>query len=195
MGFNFLTLMKVFTNLDNIPFLSCVLSIGNFDGVHIGHQALLKQLKQQKQKHKAVSVVISFDPHPLEFFTKKTLRLFSLDDLKLTLTKLNIDYLFLLKFDQNMASLSPKNFLNQKINKLNPKAIVVGTDFCFGQKALGTTKTLKLWAKDKNLEIDIYPDVYLNSKKVSSSSLRLCYKNNQHKELEALLGRPFKKSI
>lgn len=186
-------LIKVFTNFDTIDFSSCVVSIGNFDGVHIGHQALLNQLSKKKKKYKTVSVVISFDPHPLEFFKKKPFRLFSVDDLKLQLIKLHIDYLFLLKFDQNMASLNPIEFLDQKIHTLNPKAIVVGQDFCFGQKALGTVNTLKYWAKDKDLEVDIFPDIYWKSKKVSSSRLRLCYQNNQKKELEDLLGRSFPK--
>ncbi|MBE8163395.1 MAG: hypothetical protein HAW63_05350 [Bdellovibrionaceae bacterium] len=185
--------MKIFSNYDNIDFTSCVVSVGNFDGVHIAHQALLKTLLNRQKQYKVPSVVISFDPHPVNFFTKKEVRLFSTQDLAKQLKKLGIDYLILLKFDQLLASLSAKDFLNIKLLPLRPKAIVVGEDFCFGHKALGTTSTLKTWCLSRGIELEIFSDVYWDGSKVSSSRLRACYKAKQWKELEALLGRPMPK--
>lgn len=181
--------MKIFSNFDDIDFTSCVISIGNFDGVHIGHQALLKTLLEKKKQYKAPSVVISFDPHPVEFFTKKTIRLFSVEDLKLQLKKIGIDYLILLKFDQSLSSLSAEEFLEKKLYFLRPKAVVVGEDFCFGYKALGTVTTLKTWSLLRGINLDIFSDINWGSSKVSSSRVRACYEQNQWQELESLLGR------
>lgn len=182
--------MKIFSNIKNIDFTSCVVSIGNFDGVHIAHQALLKTLLEKKKQYKVPTVVMSFNPHPVEFFTKKKIRLFSTEDLALQLKKIGIDYLVLLKFDQLLSSLNAEDFLEQKLYLLRPKAIVVGEDFCFGHKALGTVSTLKIWSLSKGIELDIFSDIYSGSDKISSSMLRACYEKNQWKELETLLGRP-----
>ncbi|MBE8221208.1 MAG: hypothetical protein HAW60_00595 [Bdellovibrionales bacterium] len=182
--------VKIFSKLDDIDFTSCVLSIGNFDGVHIAHQALLKKLLTKKKEYKSPSVVVSFEPHPVEFFTKKKIRLFSSKYMASQLTKIGIDYLILLKFDQELASLSAKDFLEKKLQILRPKAIVVGTDFCFGNMALGTADTLKAWSLSNGVDCYIFPDVYLGNSKVSSSRIRNCYEKNKLKELEDLLGRP-----
>lgn len=181
--------MEIFSNLNEVNFSSCVVSIGNFDGVHIGHQALLKTLIEQKKKYKVPAVVMSFNPHPVEFFTKKKIRLFSVEDLTLQLKTIGIDYLILLKFDQALSSLNADDFLEKKLFHLRPKAIVVGEDFCFGYKALGTVEVLKTWSLPKGIDVQIFPAIYWNSGKVSSSRLRSSYKAKRWAEVEALLGR------
>lgn len=181
--------MKVFFNIESVPSSSCVVSVGNFDGVHIGHQALLKKLLEQKKKYKVPSVVISFDPHPVEFFTGKKSRLFSVKDLSLELKKAEVDYLVLLKFDKAFSLLSHTDFLENFLYILKPKAVVVGQDFCFGYKTMGTVSTLQEWSKLKAIDFDVVADVYWKNTKVSSTRLRLCYEKNRWEELEKLLGR------
>lgn len=181
--------MQILLNAKKLSFSSCVLSIGNFDGVHIGHQALLKKLLEKKKEYQVPSVVISFDPHPVEFFTGKKIRLFSCKDLGVELKKIGIDYLILLKFDKNLSALSAMDFLEKNIYSIGPKAMVVGQDFCFGHKASGSVKFLKDWALSKSVDMEVFPDVYWGGGKVSSSRLRSCYKEKNWQELEFLLGR------
>ncbi|MFH0264514.1 bifunctional riboflavin kinase/FAD synthetase [Vibrio rumoiensis] len=118
----------------------CVLSIGNFDGVHLGHQQVLKQLCEQAETLGLPSVVMTFEPQPMEFFAKQAApaRLTRLRDKFAQLSKCKIDRLLCVNFNQKFANLSPEDFISELlVNKLGVKFLVVGDDFCFGKNRQG----------------------------------------------------------
>ncbi|MFH0256087.1 bifunctional riboflavin kinase/FAD synthetase [Vibrio rumoiensis] len=124
----------------------CVLSIGNFDGVHLGHQQVLKQLCEQAETLGLPSVVMTFEPQPMEFFAKQAApaRLTRLRDKFAQLSKCKIDRLLCVNFNQKFANLSPEDFISELlVNKLGVKFLVVGDDFCFGKNRQGSFSDLQ----------------------------------------------------
>ena len=116
------------------------LAIGNFDGVHVGHQVVIKKLVKESKKINFKSAILSFMPHPRQYFTNNYEDFNIIDENeKITLFKnLNIDYYISLKFDSNLASLSPEKFIQDiLVNKLKVNNITVGYDFKFGKDRKG----------------------------------------------------------
>ena len=114
----------------------CVLTIGNFDGVHRGHQALLKHLKQEASRRGLPTVVMTFEPQPLEFFLpeKAPARLTRLRDKIKYLAECGIDYLLCVKFDKQFAAQTPEEFVSSLlVDKLGVKFLAIGDDFRFGK--------------------------------------------------------------
>ena len=108
---------------------SSVVTIGNFDGIHLGHQALISKTVSLSKKHEDSAVVMSFRPHPVKvlFPEREINRLFSYEDQASQLEELGIDYFVQQPFSRELSELSAERFLNELILKpLNPKAIVVG---------------------------------------------------------------------
>ena len=140
--------MKTFrinsTSSFNEPGLN--LAIGNFDGVHVGHQVVIKKLVKESKKINFKSAILSFMPHPRQYFTNNYEDFNIIDENeKITLFKnLNIDYYISLKFDSNLASLSPEKFIQDiLVEKLKVKNITVGYDFKFGKDRKGNTDLLQ----------------------------------------------------
>ena len=121
------------------------LTIGNFDGVHRGHQALLKILCRRAKEQGLPSVVLFFEPQPAEVFsTQAPVRLMSRQQKLRYFKNIQIDYVFCVKFDKNYAGLSHKTFAEDYLFKLfHAKYLMVGKDFRFGQDRLGTPQYLE----------------------------------------------------
>ncbi len=151
-----------------------VVSIGNFDGVHLGHQSLLKFCSDFGVKHQIISSVLTFKPHPRVYFQNisngciQTMR-----DKTTEIKSNNVDELFILPFKKKLANLSAKNFIEDiLVDRLGMKAIIVGKDFKFGKGRVGDVEMLMQLGKILKFETHIEDDVLESMKKISSSQLR-----------------------
>ena len=178
------------------------IALGNFDGIHQGHQVVLQpiiNLVQPLQLPYIHSAVVSFTPHPREFFSGGKRQLLTpINEKAEQLSKLGIEQLILLQFDRALASLSPQEFVEQIIVKqLQAKVISVGADFRFGKGRKGSGEDLKNIAENFNIE------VYLNSLhqcqdrnrqtvRVSSSLIRQALQNGEISVANSMLGRPYR---
>ena len=170
------------------------LAIGNFDGVHQGHQQIIKKLISYSKDIDVPSGILSFNPHPRKFFSGKY-RNFNImsENSKISyLEKLGIEYYFSLKFNNIIASLTPQQFIKKiLINQLKIKNLVVGFDFKFGKDRLGDVQLLQNFSKDNNFSVYIIPSIKNNatSEKFSSSLIRRNIQDGNVEKSNALLGR------
>ncbi|WP_254056360.1 bifunctional riboflavin kinase/FAD synthetase [Buchnera aphidicola] len=179
-------------NIKHINFNS-VITIGKFDGIHLGHQKLLTQVYQISQKYKLLSIVILFEPQPLEFLKKKDIpmRIMKFRDKVKWISSYNIDTILCIRFNQSFKSLNAKEFIiNILINKLNVKYIVIGDDFKFGCKRNGNINLLKEMGQQYQFNIIIIRSLYTHSGKISSTNIRIALSKNNIKLATNLLGRP-----
>jgi riboflavin kinase/FMN adenylyltransferase len=174
-------------NRSNDP---CVATMGSFDGLHLGHQALLQELKKVALLKDLPSMVITFEPLPKQFFRKETPRLMPFKDKFLMLQTLGIDILQILRFDKQFSNLSAKDFLVEILIKtLNVKHLVIGEDFCFGQGRKGNIDFLSKMQQQYHFEFSVCKTYHVDENKVSSSRIREALKLGRHEEIERLLGR------
>lgn len=168
------------------------LTIGNFDGVHKGHQALIKKLRVEAQGL-PIAIMI-FEPQPLEYFNieKAPARITHFRDKVIALEKLGIDYLFVIRFNSGLASLSPVVFVKDLlINKLNVKSLLVGDDFKFGAKRQGDFNLLKSYSTVYDFTVKDLNTVMVDQQRVSSTSIREALLANKLDLAATLLGRSY----
>jgi riboflavin kinase/FMN adenylyltransferase len=169
-----------------------VIAIGNFDGLHVGHQKVLKEANKKAKKNNLKFGLITFEPVPTMFFDKsiKNHRINSLSQKIYFLKKMNLDFLVIINFNKKLSSLSAENFIEKILfKKLKSKFIFVSKNFKFGKKRLGSVKTLKKFEK-KYLYKTLITSPYKKEKKIVSSTLiRKTIYNGRVKEAEKLLGR------
>ena len=171
-----------------------VITIGNFDGLHRGHQVLLKTLLDLREKYSCSAAVMSFDPHPVQVLhpDREVHKLFDLDDLEETALRLGADEVIIEKFDQNYAHQTAKEFFcNQLIGRYGAQALVVGYDFAFGAGREGSSKTLQLLGDEFGVEVHVVPPVEDESHVISSSRIRQALRDHKVGEATQLLGRPY----
>ncbi len=173
---------------------SSVLSVGNFDGVHLGHRQLLARLKDCSQKFDVPSVVLSFEPHPVKvlFPEKKLHRIFSLEDQEQVFEDLKIDFFVREAFSRSLSSQSPESFLNEwMIKPLNPKAIVIGYDFSFGANRKGNADFLKEKGRENGFEVHVVPPFKIDEQIISSTLIRKAIESGDMQKANLYLGRHF----
>jgi riboflavin kinase/FMN adenylyltransferase len=173
----------------------CALTIGNFDGVHQGHQALLKRLSSYAEQNELKTCVLTFDPHPKEFFTPSHApsRIYSLRDKLLALKDCGIDRVVVEHFNANFAKITADEFVEKiLIQGLNAKYIVVGDDFHYGAKRQGNFETLSAAGKTHGFEVHSVESVLDDQqKRISSTAIRTALKNGDLLTAQKLLGRPY----
>jgi len=150
-----------------------IILIGNFDGLHQGHQKLFKLAQSYKKKYKLKIGVINFDPMPKMFFNKKlkNFRISNIDQKIKLLSNLKVDFVITKKFDKKFSKIKALNFINQILNKkLSSKFIFVSNNFRFGNKREGNVNLLKKYEKLFNYKV-IKPEPLIKSSKTVSSSL------------------------
>ncbi|MBS0357851.1 MAG: bifunctional riboflavin kinase/FAD synthetase [Proteobacteria bacterium] len=169
----------------------CALTIGNFDGLHLGHQALITTVKQQAKKLNLPSVVMTFEPLPQEYFKHQPLiRLMGLRDKFRAIQSLGIDRLFCLYFNQTLASFTAEEFIEKiLIQGLGIRYLVVGDDFRFGRNRTGDYALLKEASQKYGFELQCIPSVVIENKRVSSSWVRESLQQGNLKQAAQLLGR------
>jgi riboflavin kinase/FMN adenylyltransferase len=171
-----------------------VLTLGTFDGVHLGHRRLFLSLRRRAKRLKAKSIVLTFDNHPLRALTpRKCPPLLSSPEEKVRLIRsLKVDILILANFNRGFSSLSPEEFIKDVlIDKLAIKEICVGRDFVFGCGATGNTASLRTMAKEYGFKVRISLPVRIGKTVISSTVIRQLIKEGEVKKAAKLLGRPY----
>jgi riboflavin kinase / FMN adenylyltransferase len=186
--------VRIFRHFEDVPAAcrSAVVAIGNFDGVHRGHRALIGEAKAQADARGAPLAVLSFEPHPQEYFrpSPESFRLTPLRTKARLLADLGVDALFALTFDGDMARRSPEDFVqNVLIAGLGISGVVVGHDFEFGQKRAGNLATLSLLGEKQGFTVTAFDTVTASGdEKISSTLIRQLLKQAKPEEAARLLG-------
>jgi len=165
------------------------IAIGNFDGMHLGHQALLRQLTAFTQTYKITPAVMTFEPHPREFFTPQNApaRLASMREKLEYFAEYGIQHVYVQRFNQAFAAQSPAAFMQRLRQQLNANVIMVGEDFCFGAKRAGNVQTLI----EDGFNVIPLPQVQLAAERVSSTLVRDALAAGDLSKAHTLLGRPY----
>ncbi len=185
--------MKIYNNLNlNKRFKHSVIAIGNFDGIHLGHQKVLKQAKQKAKKNKIPLGLISFEPMPVMFFNQKIKnhRINSLDQKKNQLKKLKLDFILLIKFNKKFSFISAEKFIKKIIfEKLRSKYVFVSKNFKFGKDRKGNINTLKKFQNTYGYKTIITPPFKKAKKIISSTLIRKKIQLGNIAETNKLLNR------
>jgi riboflavin kinase / FMN adenylyltransferase len=172
----------------------CVATIGNFDGVHIGHQVIIEQVRESAEKLGVPSVVVVFEPQPQEYFRVDAApaRLMRFREKLVALRELKIDYLLCLKFSDRLHEMSARQFIDQVlINGLNIKHLVIGDDFKFGNDRAGDFALLSQVGRECGYSVENTRTVEIDAERVSSTRVRNALDNNNFDLAERLLGHPY----
>jgi riboflavin kinase/FMN adenylyltransferase len=175
------------------------LTIGNFDGVHRGHQAMLALL-QNEARHRALpSCVLTFEPHPRDFFAARAgqpdsapRRISTLRDKLAEIERCGVDRVVVMRFDEALATLSPQAFIERVLlSGLGVRYVLVGDDFTFGARRAGTYETLDGAGRAAGFDVARMLSYEVHGLRVSSSAVREAMAAGDMSRAEALLGRPY----
>lgn len=187
--------MKLLYGLKNVPsFAGTVVTIGNFDGVHRGHQALFTQLRKQADDTKLPLVIMLFEPQPQEYFlqTEAPVRITSLREKLQVLREYKIDYVYCLKFNTHLAQMKAIDFAKKYFFALlKARYLLVGEDFRFGRERAGDRYLLEEMGNSCNCVVETFPSFFLEDTRVSSTIVREALRENHLEKVAHLLGRPF----
>ena len=180
--------MKIIRNT-NLRQLPCIVTIGNFDGVHLGHQALLTEVKKRAHDLKLESAVITFEPNPKDYFSqnKPQTRISSLREKIELFNEIKIDRVHIIKFNQEFSKVTANEFISVLIKQLKVKEIVVGEDFCFGRGREGGIKQLSA----SSMKLNIKNKILMDGKRISSTLIRNLLANDKLDEANKYIGRPY----
>lgn len=172
----------------------CVLTIGNFDGVHLGHQEVLNGLKARAKALGLASTVMTFEPHPQELFNgdKAPARLSRLREKLRLLADFDIDRLLCVRFDQKFAAMSAPDFIEHLlVNKLGVKFLVVGDDFRFGHDRAGDYRMLQAAGHKYGFDVVSTQSLRVANFRVSSTLIRQKLADGEIEQAQAMLGHPY----
>lgn len=193
--------MKIFRGFkhpDIAP--ACALTIGNFDGVHRGHQAMLSLLRGEAQQRGVPSCALTFEPHPRDFFAALThnptlapARVGTLRDKLIDLAHSGVDQAVVLPFDARLANLSPQAFIDEVLIKgLGARYVLVGDDFKFGQRRTGDYATLDAAGLKQGFDVARMNSYEVHGLRVSSSAVREALAEGRMVDATRLLGHPYR---
>lgn len=180
--------------LTNEKFQNTYIAIGAFDGIHIGHRALIIKAVENAKKNGGKSVVFTFLNHPLERINiRKAPKLINSLEEKIHIIKsLGVDYLIMQPFTEKFSNETPENFVKEILKrKLDAQEVFVGFNFSFGKGGLGNSENLKEFGLENNIKIGIEEPVKLNGKIVSSTYIREKLTQGELKIANLCLGAPF----
>jgi riboflavin kinase/FMN adenylyltransferase len=169
-------------------------TIGNFDGLHLGHQAMLARLQDVARARGLPSCVLSFEPHPREFFTPEQApaRLSSLREKAECLQRMGIDRLHVFRFDRAFSALTAEAFIEQVLGTtLEARYVLVGDDFRYGAKRTGDFALLKQAGQSLGFDAEFLPTVEVAGERASSTAVRQALAAGELEHAERLLGRPY----
>ena len=175
------------------PAENCAVTVGSFDGLHLGHQALLGRLIQRAEAAGVPAVMVTFEPLPREFLQPKDppARLTSLRERWRLLGALPLDYLCVLRFDEALRNLSADEFARLLARGLNARTVVVGHDFRFGRQGAATAEVLSAAGRKLGFEVEVLDAVKLAGERVSSSGVRAALAAGDFARAADWLGRPW----
>ena len=184
--------MKIYNNTNlNLKHKKAVVAVGNFDGLHLGHQKVLKEAKIMAKKLKLPFGAITFEPMPVMFFNKriKNHRINSLNQKKNGFKKLKLDFLIIIKFNKIFSFLTAEKFIEKIIyKKINCKYVYISRNFKFGFKRKGNLKTLKFFENKFGYKSIITKPYKKNKKIISSTLIRKKIISGKINEANKLLG-------
>lgn len=173
----------------------CVATIGNFDGVHLGHQAILNQLAEPAARLRLPRLVITFEPQPQEFFAGPTAppaRLMRLREKLMALDGLGVERVLCLRFNRRLAALSPTAFIEELlVNRLDVRYLAVGDDFRFGRRRAGDFALLAAAGQQHHFVVAQTQSYLLDGVRVSSTRIRQALGRGDLVLAAQLLGRPY----
>ncbi|WFA09758.1 bifunctional riboflavin kinase/FAD synthetase [Tissierella sp. Yu-01] len=169
------------------------IALGNFDGVHVGHQALIKRMIDKARFTGLRSSILLFENHTKAFLDGTGPALISSSKQKNDLiSNLGVETIYAMKFDENVMKLTPEEFIVEiLVKRLNVKAIVVGYDYRFGNKASGDSNLLKELGSIYNIDVEILHPVIINDEVVSSTRIRNLIKEGKLEDVKLLLNREY----
>lgn len=182
--------MRVFRHIPTEKQVPCALAIGNFDGMHLGHQALLKNLVELAKAQQKTPAVMTFEPHPREFFMPQNApaRLTTLREKLEFFIDAGIENTYICRFNAAFSTISAQDFMLQILrNRLNANTILVGEDFRFGAKRAGSVEDFR----NAGFELVSLPKVKLAGERVSSTRVREALAVGDLALAEKLLGRHY----
>ena len=191
--------MQLWRGLYNVPkqFTGCVASIGNFDGMHLGHQALVKALSAEAKALGLPSLVIVFEPQPKEFFApaKAPARIANFREKVKAFESFGVDYVLCLPFNQSFRSLCADDFIEKVlVNAIKVKHLIIGDDFRFGHDRSGDFALLQKAGKQHDFTVQDTNTVADHGERISSTRVREALASGNLTETANLLGRPYRMS-
>lgn len=185
--------MKIIRGLHNLQqHNACSVTIGNFDGVHLGHQQIIKKLVAITKQLGLKSVLVSFSPTPQCFFERQQATLSSFKEKHRLLSNLGLDEHVLIRFDQKFSELSAADFVQQiLLDKLNMQHCLIGDDFRFGKNRQGDFNLLKNLSKTDGFSVTGTQSVLCGQHRVSSSEIRRLLSDGDMGKVAQMLGREF----
>ena len=188
--------MKIFDGIEKVkkklPYP--VLAIGNFDGMHLGHQAIFKMLKERAKKKKGTSVVFTFVPHPLSVIApERAPKLLTTYKDKINLIKnFGIDTIICANFTKNFSNISAEDFVSNILCKgIGVKEIFIGSNYLFGKGRKGSPELLKSMGKKHGFTVTVVDEIRISDKNLSSSKIRTLVAKGKVDEVSAFLGRHY----
>lgn len=172
---------------------ACAIALGMFDGVHLGHQEIIKQAVDYAKSNSLKSVIITLSEHPKTLTIKAAPPLINSLDTRLNLfEELGLDYALVLDFTEELMNMSPKKYLETFVKEqLNGKFISVGFNHHFGHNRSGSVKYLEDWCQSQGIQLKVLPEFHLNNESISSSKIRTMIQSGLIIEANKLLGYDF----
>ncbi len=172
-----------------------VIALGNFDGIHVGHQALIKKTVEEAERVDGEAMLLTFYPHPIKVIEQHNepfiIQTFK-EKVKIA-SSLGIDSIVCARFTKEFASMNPEKFIkNILVDSFKVKVVCVGHDYTFGKDGKGSIKTLRKYANTYDFELIVIPPVKLDGMIVSSTSIRNFLKDGNIRQANRFLGRPYR---
>ena len=193
--------MRLVRHLSDLPFeqlrTGSVVTIGAYDGLHLGHEQLLASVRAASSERELPSVVMSFEPTPKEFFATDSppARLMRFREKFEVLAEHGIDYFYCPRFDARMRDISADDFIRRiLIHGLGARHIVVGDDFRFARKREGNIEQLRSASRALEYEVEQVPSIVVDDIRVSSTAIREALSSGDLQRATVLLGRPYRMS-
>lgn len=187
--------MRTFLGLQNIGSdqQGGVMTLGSFDGLHLGHRQLVGEVIDKSQEFHVPSIVMTFDPHPSQVLRPEnpSPRLFPVEDLESELSTMGVSALVIEPFTQALAQTSAGDFMDHIVGRIRPRVLVVGYDFAFGRSREGDWPMLQNYAKGHGFQVIRKDPLMVNGRVVSSTSIRQFLQAGEVEAAAEYLGRPY----
>ena len=188
--------MQIVRGIDSLhdDFPDIVLTIGNYDGVHLGHQKILSKVTRKAEEIQGTSMVMTFEPHPIKLLApERNMKLLTTPEERVRLIEsMGIDVLLLIAFDKAFAGMHPDDFIKSiLVDKLKVREIIVGANYAFGKNKKGTIELLKTRGREYGFHVKAVPDVMVHGSIVSSSSIRSHLLKGAVRDVASYLGRAY----
>ena len=188
--------MEIIYGIDQLksPIKNAVVTLGNFDGVHLGHQRIFQRVKEEAKRFNGQGVIITFEPHPLKVLSPERCPplLTPLKKKMLLLEKSGIDVVLCIEFSRSFSEISPSEFVQDiLIEKVGARKVIVGYNYHFGKGKGGDVKTLRKLCDPYGVEVEVVDALSVNQTTVSSSKIRELIREGHVEDASKLLGRDY----